>query len=397
MIDARPHDRAMETQATSVLTTSLEANDNESVVRQRHTMYVLFAAAWFTSVGLTALYVFAFDSPSWALFLMMGVATAIVLASRPLRDLRFSHYWFLPGIWALTAITFYSAIFYNQPVLAMYMLLPGIFLAIFFWYEHTLTAMHLLIMSALYCVCYISIGGDVGLREAVITTPMFASILMLLGYLGAHANRLGVERSKFESTISSLLVALQTRDGQAADCAKHVGDLSTRVARRFALNDGQLRLLQDAARLHDVGKIGIPNELLSKPSSLTTDEWKVMRTHPEIGERIVATVPGFDDVAIIVRHTHERWDGKGYPDGLCAHEIPLASRIIFACDAYEAMISDRPFRPAMTPEQACAQLRKGAGSEFDEHVVNQLLDILEDSSAAGASNVLPFEPRAKVA
>src|SRR5581483_11641225 len=130
--------------------------------------------------------------------------------------------------------------------------------------------------------------------------------------------------------------------------------------------------------LHDIGKIGIPDAILHKPGPLNDREWEVMRQHPVIGERILRAIPGMGQVARIVRHEHERWDGCGYPDGLAGEEIPLGSRIILACDAYHAMVSDRPYRKGMSHAEALAELHGNAGSQFDVAVV-------EASSAASTA------------
>jgi HD-GYP domain-containing protein (c-di-GMP phosphodiesterase class II) len=116
---------------------------------------------------------------------------------------------------------------------------------------------------------------------------------------------------------------------------------------------------------------------LEKPSPLSEDEWTVMRRHPVIGERILNEVPGFETVANAVRHEHERWDGTGYPDGLKAEEIPVASRIVLACDAYHAMTSERPYRDPLSEAQAREQLRTHSGTQFDPGVVEALLAALE--------------------
>ena len=121
--------------------------------------------------------------------------------------------------------------------------------------------------------------------------------------------------------------------------------------------------------VHDIGKIGLPPGLLEKPGALTLAERRVMETHSEIGERILAKVEDYAEIARIVRHHHERWDGQGYPDGLHADEIPLIARIIAAADAYNAMTSDRPYRDAMPSRVARLRLAQGADSQFDTAVV----------------------------
>ena len=144
--------------------------------------------------------------------------------------------------------------------------------------------------------------------------------------------------------------------------------------------------LDFAALLHDVGKIVIPNEILNKPAALTDAEFEIMKTHTIEGQFLLDRIGGMlGRVGEIVRSCHERWDGRGYPDGLAAEEIPLASRIVFACDAYNAMTSDRPYRDAMSREEALLELHDNSGTQFDPRVV-----------AAVSTVVLSIEPSVPV-
>ena len=135
--------------------------------------------------------------------------------------------------------------------------------------------------------------------------------------------------------------------------------------------------LELGALLHDIGKIGIPSEILAKPGRLTADERAIMETHPELGERIIAPIDRLQDVGAIVRHCHERWDGRGYPDGLAGQDVPLESRIIFVCDAYHAMTTDRPYRKRLSHPEAVRRLRESAGSQFDADVVEIAVTVIE--------------------
>jgi HD-GYP domain-containing protein (c-di-GMP phosphodiesterase class II) len=138
----------------------------------------------------------------------------------------------------------------------------------------------------------------------------------------------------------------------------------------------QVERIAHAALLHDVGKLAVPNEILHKRGPLTTREWEIMAEHPVAGERILLRIPELAVIAPVVRHEHEHWDGSGYPDRLRGRMIPVGSRIILACDAYHAMITDRPYRRAMSREQAFAELRAGVREQFDPDVVEALLDLL---------------------
>ena len=128
-----------------------------------------------------------------------------------------------------------------------------------------------------------------------------------------------------------------------------------------------------AAQLHDIGKVGIPRAVLDKPGPLDESEWALIKEHTTSGERIVRSVPELLDVARLVRHSHERWDGDGYPDGLSGHEIPLGSRIVFCADAFHAIRSDRPYRRGRSAREALEEVKRGAGSQFDPEVVDALV------------------------
>jgi two-component system cell cycle response regulator len=132
----------------------------------------------------------------------------------------------------------------------------------------------------------------------------------------------------------------------------------------------------DAARLHDIGKLGIPDAILSKPGPLDADEWEFMRRHTLIGQRIVAAAPGLRPVAGLVRSSHERFDGGGYPDGLAGDEIPLGARIIAVCDAFDAMTSERSYQGARSAAEAIAELERCAGAQFDPDVVRAFAAVL---------------------
>jgi diguanylate cyclase (GGDEF)-like protein/PAS domain S-box-containing protein len=174
----------------------------------------------------------------------------------------------------------------------------------------------------------------------------------------------------------ALLKALSERNPDLGIHLSGVTDLCEAVAERLELPPEQRTPLLQAAALHDVGKVGIPESVLNKPTALDGTEWEHIRTHTLIGERILSAAPALTHAAKIVRSTHERWDGKGYPDGLAGDEIPRASRVIAVCDAYDAMTSNRPYRPARSPEEALAELKAHAGSQFDPDVVVAFVQVL---------------------
>ena len=187
--------------------------------------------------------------------------------------------------------------------------------------------------------------------------------------------------------IAALASALQERDRYTGDHSESVVDLTARVGEALALGAEEISRVRTAALLHDIGKVGVPDEILHKPGPLSDREWEIMRQHPAIGERILRAIPGLGDVARIVRHEHERWDGTGYPDMLAGAAIPAGSRIILACDAYHAMTSDRPYRQAMPHDEALAELSSNAGIQFDPDVVQALVGYLFGRRQAGLAAV----------
>jgi HD-GYP domain-containing protein (c-di-GMP phosphodiesterase class II) len=143
----------------------------------------------------------------------------------------------------------------------------------------------------------------------------------------------------------------------------------------------EVRLVQCAAELHDIGKVGIPTEILTKPGPLNTEEWEFLHRHSLIGERILAGIPSLDGVGALVRSSHERWDGRGYPDGLAGTDIPLGARIIAVADSYCAMTEDRPYAEARSVESTRLELRAGAGTQYDAAVVTAFLTVLDNRQA----------------
>jgi diguanylate cyclase (GGDEF)-like protein/putative nucleotidyltransferase with HDIG domain len=189
-------------------------------------------------------------------------------------------------------------------------------------------------------------------------------------------------REPSRGAIGALALALSERDRGTGEHAEKVVALAGAVARRLGIDGEEVERIAAAALLHDIGKVAVPDSILSKPGALNDEEWAVMRQHPVVGERILRAVPGLGPVARIVRHGHERFDGAGYPDGLRGEEIPLGSRIVLACDAYDAMRSDRPYRDAMPAAAAAAELQAGAGSQFDPRIVDALLGYIADCTPA---------------
>jgi HD-GYP domain-containing protein (c-di-GMP phosphodiesterase class II) len=189
----------------------------------------------------------------------------------------------------------------------------------------------------------------------------------------------------YRGTTLLLSDVLDDDDSYTAFHSRGVVQLSIAVADRLELDERQKRNVEFGALLHDIGKIAIPNEILNKPGKLSPDEWVVMETHTIEGQRMLDQVGGvLGEVGQIVRSSHERWDGKGYPDGLVGEAIPLESSIVSVCDAFNAMTTDRPYRRAMSTDTAIEELRSNSGSQFCPRVVAALIELIEhDGELAG--------------
>ena len=180
-------------------------------------------------------------------------------------------------------------------------------------------------------------------------------------------------RTDSEQLVFALATAAEARNAYTDSHAKRVAKTALQIGTRLGLREGSLLALYRGGRVHDIGKLAIPDEILLKPGPLNAEEERIMRFHPLIGESIVRALPASDDVLPIIRHHHERFDGGGYPDGLSGHRIPLLARIVSVCDAYDALASDRPYRSRRNPDEAIETLMRGAGQQWDRELVSILL------------------------
>jgi two-component system, cell cycle response regulator len=202
-----------------------------------------------------------------------------------------------------------------------------------------------------------------------------------------YANKLA--RNAGSDTVEALLRTLRESEPEIETHLGKVGTLARAVARELGLSAEETDVVTRAGQLHDIGKLAVPDAILHKPGPLDDVEWAFMRSHTVIGERILAGAAPLVPVARIVRSSHERWDGGGYPDGLAGVDIPLGARIVFACDAYDAMTSARPYRAAGSREEALAELRRFSGTQFDPVIVETLLGVLEREGRLAANGVSP--------
>jgi HD-GYP domain-containing protein (c-di-GMP phosphodiesterase class II) len=214
--------------------------------------------------------------------------------------------------------------------------------------------------------------GALNEADAVLVEAIAAS-------LGSAVHRAGliadIEHA-FTTTLAVVTSTVEAKDDYTACHGSDVAGLAERVALRMGLDAKKAREVHYAAMLHDMGKIAVPSEILCKQGPLDEDEWAVMRSHTVVGAELVERIDAFAHLAPAVRSSHERMDGMGYPDGLVGEQIPLSARIIAACDTYDAIVTDRPYRAARTPLQARGELLRVAGSQLDERVVDVLLEEL---------------------
>jgi diguanylate cyclase (GGDEF)-like protein len=233
-------------------------------------------------------------------------------------------------------------------------------------------------------------GFEVTSSMGVVTMPLEARTPEQTLHV-AHARRYsqkgGPGRPADDQALDVLIQTLREQEPELRDHMAAVAERAVPVARRLGLEPQAVDDVARAAELHDVGKMAIPTEILRKPGPLDEEEWQFMRQHTIIGERILAAAPALTEVARLVRASHERHDGRGYPDGLAGDDIPVGARIVTVCDAYDAMLTDRAYRVAMSRTDALAELRRGAGTHFDPVVVEAFLELF-----AGQAQRRRFKP-----
>lgn len=180
------------------------------------------------------------------------------------------------------------------------------------------------------------------------------------------------------STVMALANTLEAKDPYTVGHSQRVADLSEALARRIGMTDHEAKHIRLAGMLHDIGKIGIREAIMNKAGPLTTEEIVHIQTHPLIGERILLPVTELNGALHVIRHHHERWDGKGYPDGLSGLDIPVGARILALADAYDAVTSERPYRAAAPPSAAVQEIQRCVGGQFDPNLSPLFIELLED-------------------
>jgi len=180
----------------------------------------------------------------------------------------------------------------------------------------------------------------------------------------------------YQDALNTLAAAAETKDSGTVGHARRVADHAVSVASSMGVKGKELRRIEYAALLRDIGKVNVPHRLLNKADALTSEEWEIIKSHATLGAEMAATVPFLAQTADLVRHHHENWDGTGYPDGLAGEHIPLGSRILAVTTDYDAMISERPYHQPLTKEEAVRVMKEESGSKYDPKVVDTFLEIV---------------------
>ena len=218
--------------------------------------------------------------------------------------------------------------------------------------------------------------GELVVVEPARTSPWLACLAAHGASCLACLEALSAVKRSTLQLVTAFSRLVELRDHYVETHSVHIAELALQVGLRLGLTAEQLDVLTYAALLHDLGKVTVPDAILHKPGPLSPEEWEVLRQHPTVGSQALQDVELLRDAAQIVEQHHERFDGTGYPKGLAGQEIRIEARIIAAVDAYDAMTTNRPYRRALPPQQAVAELRRGAGTQFDPEVVDALIRVL---------------------
>jgi putative nucleotidyltransferase with HDIG domain len=229
---------------------------------------------------------------------------------------------------------------------------------------------------------FLSMGVLAILLAIVYSISPWYMILMLIPLGLVHSSLRSYMRLRrgATETFERMMSTLEARDPYTAEHSEHVAELSERIARKVGLPEENVERIRAAARIHDIGKIGIPDRILLKNGKLTDEEWEIMKKHPVIGADLLEGLEVYERSIGIVRHEHERWNGSGYPDGLRGENIPLGARVVAVADVYDALTTDRPYRKAFATPKALEIINEMSGVELDPSIVEAFLALLKEEN-----------------
>ena len=216
-----------------------------------------------------------------------------------------------------------------------------------------------------------------------LTKPFDAQELLIRTKVLLRDRSLNARLDAADNVLLAMARAVEARDLYTVHHAERVGVYAQQIAEAHGLVDEDLEIVYRGGVLHDLGKIAIRDAILLKPGSLTADEFTIMRSHPVEGEKICSPLRSTEHYVPIIRHHHERWDGAGYPDGLAGDSIPIGARMVAVADAWDAMVTDRPYRAGLPRDEAIRRLRAGAGTQWDDRFVRLFLGLLDQGADAG--------------
>ena len=231
-----------------------------------------------------------------------------------------------------------------------------------------------LLLARMYSASPALLGGWGGWSVILFLIPLY--------YARFHWDEVVKLREAFNKTVDLLSNTIDAKDSHTFLHSERVTAIASALARAYGLDAAQINTIEKGSRIHDIGKIGIPDAVLFKPGSLTEEEYNIIKKHPEYGVRLLEPASDYlSETFDIIKYHHERWDGRGYPEGLAGQEIPLWARIVGLADAYEAMTAGRPYQKAKTPEDALREIEDLAGIQFDPKLVRLFREIWETNPA----------------
>ena len=235
-----------------------------------------------------------------------------------------------------------------------------------------------------FIVQYAVLGVLALLLAVLYSLSVWHMLLAIIPLFLVHLSFRSYQRLRTEArnTFEKISQLLDERDHYTAVHSSAVAELAVQIAEEMKLSQGEIERVEIAARVHDIGKVAVPDAILLKPGPLTDEEWAVMKRHPVVSADLIEGLEIYEQVADAVRHEHERWDGTGYPDGLQGEDIPLISRIITAADIHNALSTDRPYRSAFGPDRTIEMIQEMSGSDIDPDVADALLRVLAAQTEA---------------
>ncbi|MCX6093934.1 MAG: HD-GYP domain-containing protein [Candidatus Bipolaricaulota bacterium] len=238
-----------------------------------------------------------------------------------------------------------------------------------------------------FSVQYLALGVLALLLAVLYSLSVWHMLLAIIPLLLVHLSFRSYQRLRTEArkTFERISRILDERDHYTAVHSSDVAELAVRIARELELSEAETEQVEIAARVHDIGKVAVPDSILLKPGPLSDNEWEVMKRHPGVSAELIEGLEIYSKVADAVRHEHERWNGSGYPDGLVGEKIPMVSRVIAAADIYDALITDRPYRPAFSREETLRMIEEMRGKDLDPAVADALLEVLRKASIEAAA------------